>query len=636
MIMRIYELAKQLDIDSKKLIEKLKALNFPVKNHMSVVDKDTAEVIKHEVEELDKKEIEENVIEVILPITIKDLSTKLGKKPSQLLADLFKKGKMFTINQNLDEKTAKSIAYIYKVNLKEKPSQEEQILHVESKNLKKRAPIVTLMGHIDHGKTSILDHIRRSKVTNQETGGITQHIGAYQVNLDKGKISFLDTPGHETFTQMRARGASITDIVVIVIAADDGIKPQTIEAIDHAKAADVPIIVAINKIDKANANIDMVKQGLSKEELVPEDWGGKTTTVEVSAIKGTGIDELLDLILLQADVMELKADFDRPAIGVVVEGRLSKGKGALATVLVKEGTLEVGQWCVCGKYGGKIKAMHDDLGNLQDKVFPSEPIEILGLNGVPSPGDKLMVAPDEKTTKEIIKKRTEAEKKKKIAPVTHLRLEDLHKKIKQGEIKKLKIILKADVGGTLEAVGGALAKIPSQEVELSIVHKGVGLINSSDVLLAEVSDSVVVGFKVTADSQARDLAKKKGIEVRTYHIIYELIDDIKSALEGLLTPHVKKTFMGRAKVKAVFNVSKSGVIAGSQVEKGKILRGAPCQLTRGNDLIFEGKIETLKRFKNDAREVKEGYECGIGLGYDQIKEGDYIDVFGQEVISRKL
>jgi translation initiation factor IF-2 len=634
--MRIYELAKQLDIDSKKLIEKLKALNFPVKNHMSVVDKDTAEIIKHEIEELDKKEIEENVIEVIFPITIKDLATKLGKKPSQLLSSLFKKGKMFTINQNLDGKTAKSIAYNYKVNLKEKPSQEEQILDVKSKNLKKRAPIVTLMGHIDHGKTSILDYIRKSKVTNQETGGITQHIGAYQVNLDKGKISFLDTPGHETFTQMRARGASITDIVIIVIAADDGIKPQTIEAIDHAKAADVPIIVAINKIDKANANIDMVKQGLSKQELVPEDWGGKTTTVEVSATKGTGIDELLDLILLQADVMELKADFERPAIGVVVEGRLSKGKGALATVLVKEGILEVGQWCVCGKYGGKIKAMHDDLGNLQDKVFPSEPIEILGLNGVPSPGDKLMVAPDEKIAKEIIKKRTEAEKKKKVAPATHLRLEDLHKKIKQGQIKKLKIILKADVGGTLEAVEGALAKIPSQEVELSIIHKGVGLINSSDVLLAEVSDSVVVGFKVTADSQARDLAKKKGIEVRTYHIIYELIDDIKAALEGLLTPHVKKTFMGRAKVKTVFNVSKSGVIAGSQVEKGKILRGAPCQLTRGNDLIFEGKIETLKRFKNDAREVKEGYECGIGLGFNEIKEGDYIDVFGQEVISRKL
>ncbi|MCF7874458.1 MAG: translation initiation factor IF-2 [Candidatus Omnitrophica bacterium] len=634
--MRIYELAKQLGVDSKELIKKLKALNFPVKNHMSVIDKDTAEIIKHEVEELDKKEIEENVIEVDFPITIKDLATKLGRKPSQLLSDLFKKGKMFTINQNLDKKTAQGIAYEYKVNLKAKPTQEEQILQAGSKNVKKRAPIVTLMGHIDHGKTSILDYIRKSKLTNQETGGITQHIGAYQLNLSKGKISFLDTPGHETFTQMRARGASITDIVIIVIAADDGIKPQTIEAIDHAKAADVPIIVAINKIDKANANVDMVKQGLSKHDLVPEDWGGRTTAVEVSATKGTGIDELLDLILLQAEVMELKADFDRPAIGVVVEGRLSKGKGALATVLVKEGTLNSGQWCVCGKYGGKIKAMHDDLGNVQNKIYPSEPIEILGLNGVPAPGDKLMVVPDEKTAKEIMKKRQEEEKKKKITPVTHLRLEDLHKKVKQGEIKKLKIILKADVGGTLEAVEGALAKIPSKEVELSIVHKGVGLINSSDILLAEVSDAIVVGFKVTTDSQARSSAKKKGIEVRTYHIIYELIDDIRAALEGLLTPHIKKTFMGRARVKAVFNVSKSGVIAGCQVEKGKILRGAPCHLIRGNSVVFEGKIETLKRFKNDAREVKEGYECGIDLGFDKIREGDYVDVFGQEVISRKL
>lgn len=634
--MRIHELAKQLNIDSKKLIEKLKALNFPVKNHMSAVDEDTADIIKHELEELDKKEIEENVIEVDFPITVKDLSTKLGKKPSKLLTDLFKKGKMFTINQNLDKKMAQSIAYNYKVNLKEKPTQEEQILQTRSKNLKKRAPIVTLMGHIDHGKTSILDYIRKSKVTNQETGGITQHIGAYQVDLDKGKISFLDTPGHETFTQMRARGASITDIVIIVVAADDGIKPQTIEAIDHAKAADVPIIVAINKIDKANANIDMVKQGLSKQELVPEDWGGKTTTVEVSAIEGTGIDELLDLILLQADVMELEADYERSAIGVVVEARLSKGKGALATVLVKEGVLEVGQWCVCGKYGGKIKAMHDDLGKTREKVFPAEPIEILGLNGVPNPGDKLMVTPDEKTAKDIMQKREAKEKRDKISPVAHLRLEDLHKRVKQGEIKKLKIILKADVGGTLEAVEGALAKINSKEVELVTVHKGVGLINSSDILLAEVSDAVVVGFKVTTDAQARDLAKKKGIEVRTYHIIYELIDDIRAALEGLLTPHLKKTFMGRAKVKTVFNITKSGVIAGCQVEKGKILRGAPCHLTRGSDLIFEGKIETLKRFKNDAREVKEGYECGIGLGFDQIKEGDYIDVFGQEVISRKL
>ncbi len=634
--MRIYELAKELNIDSKELIEKLKTLNFSVKNHMSSVDKDTADIIKHEIEELNEKEIEDNLVEVDFPITVKDLAVKLGKKPSQLLTDLFKKGKMFTINQNLDEKTASNIAYEYKVNLKQRMSEEEQILKVEPKNLKKRAPVVTLMGHIDHGKTSILDYVRKSKVIDQETGGITQHIGAYQVDLKKGKISFLDTPGHETFTQMRARGTSITDIVVIVVAADDGIKPQTVEAIDHARAADVPIIVAINKIDKNNADVDMVKQGLSKQGLVAEDWGGKTVTVEVSALDGRGMDELLDLILLQADMMELKADYDRPAIGVVVEARLSKGKGVLASVLIKEGTLEVGQWCVCGRYGGKIKAMHSDYGRDQQKAFPSDPVEILGLNGVPLPGDKLIVSPDEKTAKAIMKKKEEEEKRDKVLPVSHMRLEDLHKRVEKGEVKKLKIILKADVGGTLEAVVGALAKIISKEVELSIVHKGVGAVSSSDVLLAEVSDAVVVGFKVTADSQARTLAKRKGIEVRSYQIIYELIDDIKAALEGLLAPKVKKSFMGRAKVKAVFNVSKSGVIAGCQVEKGKIKRGAPCAVSRGNDCVFEGKIETLKRFKNDAREVAEGYECGIDTGFDQIKEGDYIDVFGQEVISRKL
>lgn len=634
--MRIYELAKEMNIDSKELIEKLKALNFKVKNHMSSVDKETAEIIKHEVEDLKEKEIESNVIEVDFPITIKDLAVKLNKKPSQLLSDLFKKGKMFTINQNLDKKTASEIAYGYEFNLKEKMSQEEQILSSGSENQKKRPAVVTLMGHVDHGKTSVLDYIRKSKIIDQETGGITQHIGAYQVDLGKGKISFLDTPGHETFTQMRARGASITDIVIIVVAADDGVKPQTIEAIDHARAADVPIIVAINKIDKANANVDMVKQGLSKQGLVAEDWGGKTTMVEVSALNGDGIDELLDLILLQADVMELKADYERPPIGVVVEAKLCRGKGALVTVLVKEGVLEAGQWCVCGNYCGKIKALCDDRGRTRDRAFPSDPIEVLGLSGVPLPGDKLMVAPDEKTAKMIMKKRQEEERRQKVMPVSHMRLEDLHKRVEKGEVKKLKIILKADVGGTLEAVEAALVKINSKEVELVLVHKGVGQINSSDVLLAEVSDAVVIGFKVAADTQARNLAKKKGIEVRSYQIIYELINDVRSALEGLLTPQVKKSFMGRAKVKAVFNISKSGIIAGCQVEKGKIVRGAPCVLSRDNESLFEGKIETLKRFKNDAREVAEGYECGIDIGFGQVQEGDYIDVFGQEIITRKL
>lgn len=634
--MRIYELAKKLGLDSKELIEKLRSLNFSIKNHMSSVDEATAEIILHEIEALKQNEIKANVIEVDFPVTVKDLSVKLGKKSSELLAGLIKQKKFFTINQSLDEKTATDIAYEYKVNLKKKLSKEESILGLESKNLKVRAPIVTLMGHIDHGKTSLLDYVRNSKIAEKESGGITQHIGAYQVSLPKGKITFLDTPGHETFTAMRARGANVTDIVVIVIAAEEGVKPQTIEAIDHAKVAKVPIIVAINKIDKANANPDLVKQQLSKLDLVPEEWGGKTITIGVSAKTGAGIDELLDLILLQSEIMELKADYDRNAVGVVIEARLSKGKGPLAAILVQEGKLKVGDWCVCGFYRGKIRAMHDDRGNLIEEAGPSIPVEIIALNGVPNPGDKLFVVPDEKTVREIVDKRRDEESRKKLTPSAHFKLEDLYKKVKEEQLKQLKVILKADVGGTLEAVSDALGKISSPEVELVLVHKGVGLINPSDVLLAEVSDAIVVGFKVPVDAKAREFARSKGIEVRVYQIVYELIDDIKAALEGLLTPQIKRVFMGRAKVKTVFKLSRSGIVAGSVIEKGKIIRGSSCQIFRGNEVVFEGKIQSLKRFKDDVREVTEGFECGISVGYNQISEGDVIDVFSEEMISRRL
>ncbi len=634
--MRIHELAKKLGIDSKELIKKLQKLNFPVKNHMSSIDKETAEVITHELEALKEREIESNVVEVDFPISLKELAVKINKKPSGLMSSLMKKGKLYTINQALDEETAKEIAYKYKVNLKRKPSREEKILDVKSENLQKRAPIITFMGHIDHGKTSILDYIRKSKISEGETGGITQHIGAYQVALDKGKLSFIDTPGHETFTAMRARGANVTDIIVIVVAADDGVKPQTIEAIDHARAAQAPMIVAINKIDKVNANIDMVKQQLSKINLVPEDWGGQTTTVGVSAKTGEGIDDLLDLIILHADIMELKADYERPAIGIVVEARLSKGKGALATVLVQQGTLKVGDWCICGMHMGRIKAMHDDQGRNCQKAEPSLPVEILGLNGVPNPGEQLLVIPDEKSAKEIVNKRKEEDRKSKMAPTKHLRLEDLYKKVKEEDLKQLKVILKADVGGTLEAVEGALRKIPSKEVELVITHKGVGAVNSSDILLAEVTDSIVVGFKVSIEASVRDLAKKKGIELRSYQIVYELIDDVKAAIEGLLTPQIKRTFLGRAKVKNVFKLSKGITIAGCVVEKGKIVRGAVAHLFRDNEVIFEGKVKNLKRFKDDVKDVNEGLECGIDIGYDKIKEEDVIDIFHEEVIARRL
>jgi translation initiation factor IF-2 len=492
------------------------------------------------------------------------------------------------------------------------------------------------MGHIDHGKTSILDYIRKSAITEKETGGITQHIGAYQVGLLKGRITFLDTPGHETFTAMRARGANITDIVVLVVAADEGVKPQTVEAIDHAKAAKVPIMVAINKVDRPNADVDMVKQQLSKAELVPEDWGGNVVTAPVSAKTGKGIDELLDLIILQSEIMELKADQGRAALGVVVEGRLSKGKGPLATVLIQEGMLKQGDWCVCGLTFGKIKAMYDDRGHIVTEARPASPAEILGLNSVPNPGDQLFVVPDEKSARQIVDKRREEEEKNKLAPRAHMKLEDLHKKVQEGEIKQLKVILKADVGGTLEAVEAALNKISSKEVELSLTHKGVGAINSSDVLLAEVSDAIIVGFKVSASSDVRELAKRKGIEMRLYQIVYELIDDVKAALEGLLAPTIKRIFSGRARVKSVFKLSKAGIIAGCIVEKGRIPRNGLCQVLRNNEMIFEGKIQSLKRFKDDVKEVAEGFECGIDVGYNEIAEGDLIDVFSEEMITRRL
>jgi len=635
--MRIYQLAKELGLDSKLLMDKLRELNFPVKSHMSVVDADTAEVIKHEISDLRKKEIEENVIEVEFPITLKDLAVKLGKKPSEIISVLIKKGKFVNINHSFDEKTAKELAYQYKVNLKAQRSREDQILQTESKGkMVSRAPVVTLMGHIDHGKTSILDYIRKSRITKKESGGITQHTGAYQVDCaKKGKITFLDTPGHETFTAMRARGAEITDMVILVVAADEGVKPQTEEAYSHAKAAGVPIMVAINKIDRPNADVDMCKQHLSKLGLVPEDWGGETITVNVSAKTGEGIDDLLEMILLQSEMMELKADGERKGLGTVVEARLSKGRGSLAAILVQAGYIRVGDICVCGQAWGRIKAMHDDRGAKLKEAGPATPVEILGLNAVPSPGDQCFIVPDEASAKEIVETRMEKEKLAAQTAPAHMKLEDLYSKVKDEEVKQLKLILKADVGGTLEAVVSALNKLSTSEVALEIVHKGVGSVISSDVLLAEVSDAVIVGFKAAADASVKDLARSKGIEIRNYQIIYELIDDIRAAMEGMLTPEVRRIFLGRAKVQKVFKLSR-GVIAGCIVEKGKIQRDAKFQLIRNNDVVFESKLNSLKRFKDDVREVNEGMECGISLNYSNIQQGDLIDVFLEESIKRKL
>ncbi len=637
--MRVYELAKELGFDSKEFIVKLKKLNFPVKSHLSQIDKDTAEVIRHEVKEQIEEEIQSNVIETEFPLTVKDFAVKLGKKPSEIITYLFKKGKTVNINQNVDKELAVDLAREFGVTLKEKTPLEEKLEQEEvldKANLRPRPPIVTLMGHIDHGKTTLLDYIRKSKIADAESGSITQHIGAYQVEIDKGKITFIDTPGHETFTAMRSRGANITDIVIIVVAADEGIKPQTEEAISHARVAGVPMVIALNKMDKANAQPDMVKQQLSKLDLAPEDWGGETIVVPVSATTGEGVDKLLEMIYLEAELLELKADFQRPALGVVVESEITKGLGAVATIIVKQGVLKVKDSVVCGDSWGRIKTIKDDKGRSIQKAYPSDAVEIAGLAKVSSAGEKIVVVPDDKKAQEISDNRKIVKKKSEESGPAHIRLEDVYKKMQSKELKQFNVILKADTYGTLEAISDIVEKIELKEIELKIIHKSIGVINRSDVILAEASDAFIMGFKVSTAPGADTQAQEKGVQIKTYQVIYSLVSDIKAALEGLLEPDVKKEFIGRARIKQVFNLSKSGIIAGSIVEKGKILRNALCSVWRDDKVVYQGKVESLKRFKNDVKEVTEGTECGIDAGFKDIKEGDIIEVFQEKKTTRKI
>lgn len=582
-------------------------------------------------------------LELDLPITVKDLSVKIQEKPGVLQKYLIEKQKTFvTINQSLNEEIVARTLYDFGFEYKKKKTDEELLLQSHSIDATKeyllKPPVITLMGHVDHGKTSLLDAIRRSKVAEKEHGGITQHIGAYEVETKKGKITFLDTPGHEAFTAMRARGANITDIVILVVAADDGIMPQTIEAIDHAKAAGVPIVVAINKIDKPHIDVERIKKQLTQYDLMPEDWGGKTITVGVSAKTGQGINELLEMILLEAEMLELKAVYDKPASGVVVEARLSKGEGPLVTVLVQSGALKSGDNIICGLHQGKIRAIINDLGQRIDKVTPGLPAKILGLSGLPEAGEKFYVLDDEKKIRGIVLERqAQARQQKLISEPKLISLEELYSKIQKGEVRELNLIIKADVQGSLEAVKESLAKLISAEVKLNILHSGVGMINSSDVILAEASNAIIIGFHVDSDSKAKEFAASKKVEIRTYRIIYELISEIKAALEGLLAPKIKKIFMGRALVRKVFNLSKSGTVAGCLVQKGKITRQAQVSLTREGQVLFEGSISTLKHFKDDVREVQEGFECGISLsGFSDYKEGDTIEAYSIEKIARTL
>ncbi|MCX7927731.1 MAG: translation initiation factor IF-2 [Candidatus Omnitrophica bacterium] len=584
-------------------------------------------------------ELKELIVEY--PVTVKDLSVRLQEKPSVIIKLLIDMGIMVPINQALSEKAVAEVCARYGYRPVAKPEEEEQLImeHMRAddpKDLKPRWPIVTFMGHVDHGKTSLLDAIRQTKVADSEFGGITQHIGAYRVKLPKGEITFLDTPGHEAFTAMRARGAKVTDIVVIVVAADDGVMPQTQEAIDHAKAAAVTIVVAINKIDKPEADINRVKKQLASLGLVAEDWGGKTVMVPVSAKTHQGIDELLEMILLEAELLELKANPNRAARGVVLEAKLVKNKGPVATFLVQNGTLYINDYIVAGSVFGKIRAMFNDHGKQVSKAGPSEPVEVLGLSGVPEAGEQFFVVKDEKLAKEIVQKRIEKQRLRQMQPVKRMSLDDLYSQVKSGKIKELNIILKADAQGSIEAIKEALKKIPDEEVKLVIIHEGIGNVNASDVILAVASNALVLGFNVVVDEQAKPLVDKEGVDVRIYNVIYELVNQIRQALEGMLAPKLKKVFLGRAEVRKVFKLS-SGNVAGCYVVKGKIMRSAQITVVRNGTVIFEGEIANLKRFKDDVREVEEGFECGITLkNFQEILEGDTIEAFTIQKIARTL
>jgi translation initiation factor IF-2 len=570
-------------------------------------------------------------------MTAKDLADKLDVKVNALLGKLFMKGLRLTINSTLDPETTTTIAREFGAEVKMRSFEEELLQEVKEESrpedVANRAPVVTVMGHVDHGKTSLLDAIRETRVAEREAGGITQHIGAYHVTINDRNIVFLDTPGHEAFTLMRARGAKVTDVVVLVVAADDGVMPQTKEAIDHAKAANVPIVVAINKIDKPNANPERVKRELTELNLMPEEWGGQTVTVEVSARQKKNIDLLLEMILLSSDILELKANPKRSATGTVLEAKLDKGRGQVATVLVQDGTLHVGDTFIAGPIVGRVRALIDDRGKPTRAAGPSTPVEVLGLAGLPQPGDVFQVA-DAAKARQIATFREEQAKTRALgAKGGRLTLESLQAQIAEGGMKELPIIIKSDVQGSAEVLADTLTKLSDEKVKIRIIHSGVGAVNESDVLLASASNAIIIAFNVRPDRNAEDIATRERVEIRTHSVIYNVTDEMKKAMAGLLEPTFKEVRVGAAQVRETFKVPKYGTIAGCMVTEGRITRSGDTQarLLRDHVVIYEGKIGSLRRFKDDASEVKAGLECGIGFErFNDIKVGDVIEVFVME------
>ena len=689
---RVYELAKQYGVSSKEFVAELHGYDIPIKNHMSTLDAETVQLIETErnaakpppaeppeakveppstkkktkkakkvaaVSTIDEAKVVETKTEtpkedaaigeekavITVPqiqegVTVGLLASELGFKGTEMIMRLMKLGIMASINQRLDYDILQTISDQFGFKAVRRLTLEEQILQDEpddAANLVARSPVITIMGHVDHGKTSLLDAIRQSNVMDTEAGQITQHIGAYHVELGSGSVVFLDTPGHAAFTAMRARGAQVTDIVVLVVAADDGVMPQTVEALNHAKAAEVPILVALNKMDVENARPDYVKQQLAEYDLVPEEWGGQTIFVEISAKERIGIEDLLEMLLLEAELLELSANPNKPARGTVAEAKLDKGRGPVATVLVQSGTLQVGDVFVAGRYYGKVRAMINDRGQRVKSAPPSTPVEVLGFTGVPEAGDQFFAVDSERDARTLSESRQEQHRATQLGPQSRVSLDDLFDQIREGDIKELNIIVKGDVQGSVEAVFDSLQRLSTDEVKINVIHQAVGGITETDVLLASASNAIVVGFNVHPTTGALIAKENEDIDVRTYSVIYNLISDVQSAMEGLLEPEVREVVVGRGIVRELFRTPRMGTIAGSYVNWGRIIRNYALRVLRDNRLIYEGQVDSLRHFKEDVTEVQANYECGIGVSaFDDFKVDDVLECYTHERIPRSL
>jgi len=692
---RVYEISKQLNISSKELIKKLKEFGVDVHSHMSTLEDDEAQLIldyySSEVQESENNQVKEEtideeisrtakhenfekkmndsskktkvkdkmmkdeevkqdtieqsdeikVIQIPNKVSVQTLAEKLGKTPAEIIKSLMMRGIMASINQEVDFDTASQVAEEYGILLEEETQEtlEEKMFEEEPdspEDLLERPPVVVVMGHVDHGKTSLLDAIRKSNVTAKEAGGITQHIGASTVEVNGKKITFLDTPGHEAFTAMRMRGAQVTDIAILVVAADDGVMPQTIEAINHAKAANIQIIVAINKIDKPGANPDRVKQELADYGLLAEEWGGDTICVPVSAVTKTNLDTLLEMVLLVAEMAELKANPNKRARGTIIEAQLDKGRGPVATVLVQSGTLKVGDPIVAGSTHGRIRAMMDDKGRRVKKAGPSTPVEILGLSEVPSAGDRFYVAESDKQARHYAEILAERNREQSLrATPNKVSLDDLFSQIQSGNVKQLNIVVKADVQGSVEAVKQSLERLSNDEVRIHTIHGGVGAITESDVMLASASNAIIIGFNVRPEAGAKSVAETEKVDIRLYRVIYNAIEDIEAAMKGMLDPEFQEKVIGHAEIRQTFKVSGVGTIGGAYVQDGKLVRNAKVRIVRNGIVVYEGQLSSLKRFKDDVKEVNAGYECGLSFEkFNDIKEGDIVEAFIMEEIPR--